>query len=391
MSVYKQIHCPKCGRTHDIRKEAEKERVCDCGYTINGKGGVYYIDYYYQGRRKRECIGPDKRLAETVLKKREVEIRENRYLNIRKERKIRFEDFADEFFLLHSEPNKKPSSIQSDKIIIKTLKSFFSGRYLYNIGPELVEEYKAQRSKDVKPATVNRELACLKCMFNRAIAWGKTEENPVRKVKLFKEQNARTRYLEKAEIRKLIESCSPHLRPIVIVAVNTGMRKGEILKLKWNDIDFKTNLIYLMETKNNEIRKAPMNNTVRKTLMKIPKHPDSPYIFCNAKGKPYANVRKSFDTALTKAKITDLKFHDLRHTFASHLVMLGIDLKTVQELLGHKSFSMTLRYSHLSPDHKDRAVDILDSNLSEEKDSQWTAESDNELIRKAASFVTADN
>lgn len=358
--------------------------------SVYKKGNTYYIDYYFCGRRKRECIGPDKRLAETVLKKRKVELAEGRYLDIKKNEKIKFEDFADEFFRLHSEPNKKPSSIQSDKVIIKTLKSFFGGRYLYDIGPKLVEEYKAQRSKDVKPATVNRELACLKCMFNRAIAWSKTEENPVRKVKLFKEPNARTRYLEKAEIQRLIESCSPHLRPIVIVAVNTGMRKGEILKLKWNDIDFKTNLIYLIETKNNETRKAPMNDTVRRTLMKVPKHPDSPYVFCNAKGKPYANVRKSFDTALKKAEIKDFVFHSLRHTFCSHLVMLGIDLRTVQELMGHKSYAMVERYSHLSPDHKDRAVDILDRNL-RKMDTNWTPELEKELLKKDLSFLTVDN
>jgi len=164
-----------------------------------------------------------------------------------------------------------------------------------------------------------------------------------------------------------------------------------ILNLKWIDIDFKRNLLYLIETKNGERRDVPINDTVKRTLIKVLKHPESPYVFCNESGKPYTNVRTSFDTALKRAGIKDFRFHDLRHTFASHLVMLWIDLKTVQELLGHKSFSMTLRYSHLSPDHKDRAVDILDSNLSEEKDSQWTAKSDNELIRKAASFVTVDN
>src|SRR3989338_5547161 len=286
------------------------------------KGNTYYIDYYVDGRRKRECIGPDKRLAETVLKKRKVEIAEGRYLDIKKNEKIKFEDFSDEFFRIHSQPNKKPSAVKSDKVILKNLKSFFGGRYLYIIGPQLVEEYKIKRSKDVKPATVNRELACLKCMFNKAIEWGKTEDNPVRKVKLFRENNTRIRYLEKEEIQRLIDNCAPHLKPIVTIAVNTGMRKSEILNLKWIDIDFKRNLLYLIETKNGERRDVPINDTVKGTLIKVLKRPESSYVFCNERGKPYANVRTSFDTALKKAEIKDFRFHDLRHTFASHLIML---------------------------------------------------------------------
>jgi len=354
------------------------------------KRNLYYIDYYVNGQRKRACIGPDKRLAETVLKKRKVEIAEGRYLDIKKNEKIKFEDFADEFFRLHSQPNKKPTSIQSDKIIIKNLKSFFAGRYLYNIGPQFVEEYKVKRSKEVKPATVNRELACLKCMFNKAIEWGKTEVNPVRKVKLFRENNTRTRYLEKEEIQKLLDNCPAHLKPMVTLAVNTGMRKSEILRLKWIDIDFKRDLLYLIETKNGERREVYINETVKETLMRVLKHPHSPYVFCNKIGKPYANVRTSFDAALKRAGITDFRFHDLRHTFASHLVMLGIDLRTVQELLGHKTIEMTLRYSHLSPDHKNRAVGILGRSL-QEMDTIWTPEAKKEKALKELSFVTVDN
>ena len=132
-----------------------------------------------------------------------------------------------------------------------------------------------------------------------------------------------------------------------------------------------------------------MNDTVRNTLMGVPKHPHSPYIFCNDIGKPYANVRTSFDTALKRAEITNFRFHDLRHTFASHLVMLGIDLKSVQELLGHKSFEMTLRYSHLSPSHKSRAVDVLDRNLVG-KDTNRTPQAEKDKLWKELSSLTAE-
>ncbi len=102
-----------------------------------------------------------------------------------------------------------------------------------------------------------------------------------------------------------------------------------------------------------------INEQVKTALIGVRKHPESPYIFCNNKGKPYYDIRKSFFTALTKSGIINFHFHDLRHTFASQLVMSGVDINTVRELLGHKDIRMTLRYSHLSPSYKRRAVDVL--------------------------------
>jgi len=156
----------------------------------------------------------------------------------------------------------------------------------------------------------------------------------------------------------------------LILALNTGMRKGEILNLKWHDLDFKNNIIYIRQSKSGEKREVPMNMLVRRTLIAVRKHSESPFVFCNTNGENYANVRKSFFTACKKSDILKFRFHDLRHTFASHLVMGGVDLNTVRELLGHKSLEMTLRYSHLSPDHKQRAV----STLSRQMDTFWTPE-----------------
>jgi len=145
----------------------------------------------------------------------------------------------------------------------------------------------------------------------------------------------------------------------VIVALNTGMRKEEILNLRWEDLDFRSRIIYTLDTKNNKRREIAMNDIVYRTLLAIRKIPDSPWVFCKKNGERYGNVRKAFEGAKKRAGIVDFRFHDLRHTFASHLVMAGVDLKTVQELLGHKSFEMTLRYAHLSPDHKKVALDVL--------------------------------
>jgi integrase len=361
MAVYNRIYCDACKKEHNVHNDNLKEISClRCKHPISIKNQKnYFIEYYADGRRKREKIGSSRSLAETVLQKRLVEVAENKHLDVKKNIKIRFEEFADQFLELYSKPNNK-SWMKSDLHNVNTLKSSFGGRYLYEIKPQMVEKFKAERMKDVSPARVNRNLACLKCMFNRAIEWGKAKENPVKRVKMLKENNKRLRYLEKEECEVLIKTCALHIQPIVITALNTGMRKGEILSLKWENVDLKRDIIYVLDTKNGEKREIPINRKLKETLSDIKLNPKGPYVFCkDYNGAPYQEVKTGFANAMKMCKIENFRFHDLRHTFASHLVMAGIDLNTVRELLGHKSLAMTLRYSHLSPEHKRKAVEIL--------------------------------
>lgn len=339
-------------------------------------GKIFYVDFYANGRRIRYRIGTNRKIAEAVFKKKTLEALEGKFLDVRKERKVKFEDFAQGYLSGHA---AKKKSYHSDVDTIKRLNKFFGGKFLHEITRKMIEGFQIERAKEVSGATINRNLACLKCIFNKAIEWGDfSGKNPVKGIKFFKEQQ-RQRFLLQEEILKLLENCNEHLKPIIIVALNTGMRKGEILNLKWRDVDFKRDIIYLYQTKSGEKREAPMNAEVKSALIKVSKHPESPYIFCNKDGKPYGDVKKSFFTVCKNAGIiknskkdvnnsqkdsdttkdSNFRFHDLRHTFASHLVMNGVDLNTVRELLGHKDIKMTLRYSHLSPDHKKRAVDLL--------------------------------
>jgi len=165
------------------------------------RGQIWYISYYCNGSRRKERVGENRKSAESALCKRKVEMAEGRFLDVRKREKIKFEDFATTYIELYARPNKRPMVARRDEFLIKRLGTHFNGKNLYEITPQSIERYKAERIKEVAPATVNRELACLKCMFNKAITWGKTDENPVRSVKLFKENNARLRYLEKEEIK----------------------------------------------------------------------------------------------------------------------------------------------------------------------------------------------
>lgn len=190
--------------------------------------------------------------------------------------------------------------------------------------------------------------------------WGYLKAHPLKSVKFLKEPPGRLRYLTGEEMDALIAACSPHLKPIVVTALHTGMRKSEILGLKWQDLDFGVRTIMVHQTKNNERRVIPMNRTLYEELRQLPRHLHSPYVFCNEQGERYDEVKRSFNTACRRAGIMDFHFHDLRHTFASHLVMNGLNLKTVQTLLGHKDIRMTLRYSHLSREHLQAAVGTLD-------------------------------
>jgi integrase len=356
-------------------KQSAKAKHCGgCDLDMkNAPDRIYYIDFYNKGKRVRERIGTSKKLAETTLRKRKVEIAEGRYLNKKKEIKIRFKDFASEY-RKWAEVNNK-SFEKSKRWVIERLCKVFGDKLLAEITAWHVEKYKAARKQEMYEkkqiqitetqtfslATINRELACLQHMFSKAIEWGKAETNPVSKVNFFKESKGRLRFLLPQEINRLIDCCPPHIKPIVITAVCTGLRKGEIVHIRWEDIDFKNRIIYIGNTKNGEKRETPINDRLTETLKSINRNEVSPYVFCDKDGKPYYRFGKSFATALSKAGIKDFRFHDLRHTFASNLVMEGIDLATVRELLGHKSIEMTLRYSHLSPDHRSRAVKVMDA------------------------------
>ena len=325
-------------------------------------GKNWYIDICFDNRRIRESTkSSNKKFAEQLLAKRLTELRENKYFDIRKRQDISFEDFAGKYLNEYSIPNKRSSS--RDAISIRFLKERFAKKYLYQITPEDIEVYKNLRTKKVQQPTVNRELTCLKTIYSKAIEWGYATENPVKKVKFFNEKNrARKRYLEWPEIEKLIGTCPDRIKPIVIAALNTGMRRGELLGLEWKDVNFNGSVIAVRNTKNSEDRVIPMTAALSTTLGKLQGRVNSKFVFCDSQGKRLSKTGwfyHDFVRAVKEAEIEDFRFHDLRHTFASHLVMGGADLLTVKELLGHKSIEMTQRYSHLSRYHKALAIESI--------------------------------
>lgn len=329
------------------------------------KKGKWYIDYYFEGRRIREAIGPNKRTAEKALAVRRAEIAQGRFQLVDAKPSPRLTDFAD-LYLDHAKTNKK--SWWRDEISLRHLREFFGNRRLSQISPFLVEAYKRQRREKVSPKTVNLELACLRHIFNTAIRWGKAAANPVGQVSFFKLEKKPLRVLSEQESETLIQAAPAHLKPILSCALNTGMRKSEIFDLRWDDVDFVNQVITVRRSKSRRYRQIPMNDALLATLRSLRR--DGELVFSKGGGEPRKDIRTAFSVALKQSGIRRCRFHDLRHTFASRLVMAGVDLVTVKELLGHASIETTMIYSHPTPEHRRKAVKTLDGHYMDTKEEK---------------------
>jgi integrase len=203
-------------------------------------------------------------------------------------------------------------------------------------------------------------------MFSKAVEWNMVSEDTaksVKRVKMIPENNRRLNYLGKDEWKRLVDYCAVHLKPVVVTALNTGMKRGEIFNLTWDRVDLKHEFILLDITKNGEMREIPISGPLRAQLDELAMNnvDGHKHVFHDKNGKRYTDIKKFFHSACDAAGIVNFHFHDLRHTFASHLVVDGMDIPTVKDLLGHKTLAMTMRYAHLAPEHKAKAVKILDA------------------------------
>jgi excisionase family DNA binding protein len=336
------------------------------GSVIQGKTkrkeARYSIDYQIDGQRVRKVLKGIRSRAEAV-KVLNAEVadaqRGNYYFQ---PKRITFSEMADLYLEKYSKVNKK-SWKTSDWVYLRRLKPYFSKYELSKITPEMIEEYKSLRlSTGIKKCSVNREVSCLRKIFNVAIAWGYAKSNPVSIVKLYSEkENIRERFLAEDEEQRLLAIAPPHIKHMILVALNTGMRKGEIFNLKWQNVDFDRKQISIKESKSGKERKIPINSVLFSLLHALrSQNENSEYVFANpTTDKPYTDIKRAFSTACTKADIKDLRFHDLRHTFATRLVRRGVDLIIIKELMGHASIVTTQRYLHSQADVKSRAVEAL--------------------------------
>lgn len=325
--------------------------------------GVWWIRYRTDGQLRREKVGRKSdaiRLYET--RKAAITAGAKLPANMRRQR-VTVAQIGQNAIDWYSNHHRK--DLRTFKGRMNSIIAALGRIEAERLKPSEIDAWLSSHS-EWSPATANRYKNVLSKAYSLAIKNGDVFTNPARLVDHRPENNRRIRYLlEKEEIRlrEVMSVTTPAQLPALDVALNTGMRKGEQFSLEWTQVDLDRKRIYLSQTKNGSSREIPLNRTCLKVLENLyDKRPDEGPVFRSSRyKKPLADPKKWFETALRNAKISNFTWHDLRHTFISRLVMRGVDLRTVQELAGHKSITMTVRYSHLSPQHTQNAIEVLDA------------------------------
>jgi integrase len=248
------------------------------------------------------------------------------------------------------------------------LAASFGGKTLRQISAFDIERHKRTRTEQGARVQANREVSVLKNLINKAKAWGLFEgENPACAVKLLKEPKRRLRFLEAHEEAALIEASPPWLRHVITIGTNTGLRIGaELLPLQWPSVDLGRGTVTVESAyaKNHESRTVPLNSRAKAAFQALLALRRGPFVVPKSNGQPYKDIDAAFKTARKAAGLdgTGVTIHTLRHTFASNLVMAGVDLVTVQQYGGWSDLEMVQRYAHLSPHHTAKAIEkIVDS------------------------------
>ncbi len=339
--------------------------------TLRKKWNGYFIDYRINGRRLRKSVGRSKKIAELALKDLEVKLARQELGFEKKDGS--FQKLLSDFEI-YCKTNLAPNTRKRYKSIIDNFSRFLKNIYPYiekvsNFTPKLFEDFKSFRKEEgAGNRTVNHELIVGRMMFRLAIQWGYTKENPSDGVsKLRVPQKNAPRFLTEEECKKLLGHSDKWLYPIFFTFLSTGMRKSELENLEWADVDFDRKKIKIVvkddwSPKTNE-REIPINDGLFEVLKKQKQNANgSKYVFPDEEGgRIYKNRLRKRLMTLTKrlgfGEVTQI--HALRHTFASHLVMKGVDLATIKKLMGHSDIDTTMIYSHLTEKHVDEAVHRL--------------------------------
>ncbi len=327
--------------------------------------GGYFLDYFVQegGSRKRKRVRLGQipfAQAKKVLAQHMQTIIEEKYIQGTGP-KITFSEAADAF-MAYSRSRKK--SFDRDQIYVRNLKAFFGDKPLESLNIDMVESYLNWRRKEgnshwteLKGATLNRDLACLKTLVRRALLNRQIDRNPIEGMKLFKEV-PRDRTLTPQEYQKLLSLCPTHLKPIVELAYYTAMRKGEILGLKWEQVDFKNGIITLVaeETKTHEKREIPIDERLVDILKRVPKTIGSPYLF-SYRGKKMKFARTGFRRACLRGDLVGFHFHDLRHCAVTNMRKAGVPESVIMSVSGHKTSAVFRRYDQIDRSDRKNALE----------------------------------
>ena len=321
------------------------------------RGNKWVADSYLGGRkgRRMRLTAPTRKLAEAA--EREAKATEFRgELGAVVVTDITLDEFVEKYLQL-IEPTKSATTQKRDSYTLAHLQSFFRNSQLRSITSKTVEAYKAERASRVRHTTVNWELDLLKGVLSQAVAWGYLKETPA--IKRFRVDMKEPRFLTLDEGRTLIAAARGQMRTFLAVALHTGLRKGELFALRWKDIDLDRAELRVRKGKGKRFRLIPLNAVALGALRLHPRHITSSYVFHNGEGSGWKDIRHSFYATLERAGLPRIRIHDLRHSFVSNLVMAGVDVRTVQELAGHRSIQTTMNYVHLRPGALKDGVAVL--------------------------------
>lgn len=313
--------------------------------------------------------------------------------------KTTFGDYIEQKYAPWAKSNRKSGAATVERLT-KCFKADLWRKPLVEVTGWIVEKWRTKRLKaGITQATTNRDLAALKAALSKAVEWELLAEHPLSKVKRHKQDAKKiVRYLDAAEEKRLRAALAArddraradrdtarksrgaayklahpplgagdygdHLTPAVLLSINTGIRQGELLGLAWEAVNLtqKTLTVTADSAKSSQERHVPLNAEALAVLAQWHRQRGEPragLLFPNRDGRKISEIKTAWGALLTAAKIDDFRWHDMRHHFASRLVMAGVDLNTVRELLGHGDLKMTLRYAHLAPEHKAAAVEKL--------------------------------
>lgn len=340
--------------------------------TIYKRNKIWYIHYIYNGKRIRKSVGKSKRIAELALNDIELKLAQDHSGLFTKE--ITISKFFSEYEN-YIKVNLRPRTATRYFGTVKLLKDFLSHNSaitrLSHVSPALLEKYKAWRSPQVKNATVNMELKVFKTMFNLAIKWNYLKTNPIKSVSFMPNINRKIpRFYTEREINIILNAAQQPYKDIFQVLLYSGMRRDEARFLQVSDIDFTQNRIIIkvkdIFTPKTAERTIPIHKNILSVLKRnITGKKTSDLVFPNRAGKPY-EPRKWWKILCRIAKETNIPnatIHTFRHTCASWLVMSGVDLRTVQRILGHSDIKTTLIYSHLAEEHLDKSINKISFHL----------------------------
>ncbi len=346
---------------------------------------TYHAEVRLKGFPTQRASFRTKSQAKKWVQDTESAIRDGRYSSTAASRRYTVNELIDRFIKQYL--SKHPKYFKQKVLLLQRWQTELGNLFLAEVTPshladirdKLLEEMTPKGTKR-SPSTANRYLAA----FSRVLSFGVKElgwiqENPMQKITKPKESKGRDRFLSQEEIERLLLACkdssNPNLYQIVSIAILTAMRYGEIVSLQWSDINFDHRFLTIQETKNGSKRVIPLTDKLIEILKLCPSYGSEPNDFIFTTGKQSTSdkpisIRKSFGNALKKAHIEKFRFHDLRHTAASHLAMTGATQGELMEILGHRTPTMTRRYAHFSQGHIAKLMERTSSLIKKSKDQK---------------------